>query len=589
MNRCRSLKGTTLVALCALLAPVVIHTTLDAQTPVRDSVARYGGLPIEVSRAVADVWNGANTKRVHGAYTLSAGDTVRGDLAVLDGPARIAGVITGQFVAINADVALDSSARIAGDITVVGGELNGRNKDAVNGQVRVWQSRLRYQERENAIVPVERNDAIGWQRWRRWPGVNDLQGSWGDLFVASAHTYNRVEGLPIVVGPRLRTRHGDTRVTVEAFGIFRTGDALSWEPANLGHRVRAEVRQGDAFAYTFGGRLFDEVVPVERWTLTDDEVGLGSVLFTRDFRDYYQHHGGAGYGALYGPAGTSITVSVGRERWGSRVARDPWSLIDNKDQWRINPAADAGLINVVTINGHLDTRNNDSRPRSGWFLDAQYERGDGDLTRIAPTTVDTRNTQLGDITYARAFVDVRRYNRLAPNTQLNLRVIAGGVLAGDQLPAQRRFSVSGADALPGYDFRAKVGDLDVGTCSSGPDADYTALGRPAQCDRMLLLQAEWKSDFHVALLHDSDNRGAIGRRLRADGEWVLFMDSGRGWLIGAGDDKLHYDKTALPALRTFRTDIGAGLDFGDFGVYIAQAVSDTQLKPNVFIRLGRRF
>jgi hypothetical protein len=105
----------------------------------------------------------------------------------------------------------------------------------------------------------------------------------------------------------------------------------------------------------------------------------------------------------------------------------------------------------------------------------------------------------------------------------------------------------------------------------------------------VLLQAEWKNDFQVSLVGDSDNRSAFARRLHAEGQWVLFMDSGRGWLVGAGNDKLHYGKTELPALRTFRTDLGAGLDFGNFGVYIAQSVSDTELKPNVFIRLGRRF
>jgi hypothetical protein len=577
-----------------LLLTAASPCALRAQVPDREpSMPRFGGLPPDVSRDVADRWNAPETKRVRGAFLLAVGDTVHGDVAVLDGPAHIAGVITGRFVAINADVVLENSARVGGDITVVGGELDGRAKADVSGQVRVWRSRLRYLEKANRIEVAEARVAAGrWQRWRRWPGDNDTQGAWGDLFAASAHTYNRVEGLPLIVGPRLRTRHGETRTTVEAFGIFRTGEQLSWEPANLGHRIRAELRQGERYGYTLGGRFYDEVVPVENWALRDDEVGLASALFTHDFRDYYQHHGGAGYGSVFGPGQSSITLAIAKERWGSRNARDPWSLINNGDHWRINPAADAGVMHLVTLNGHLDTRNNESRPTSGWFLDANYERGAGGLVRVAPTTLDTRNTLPGNITYARAFIDFRRYNRLAPNTQLNLRVVAGGVLAGDPLPAQRRLSVSGADALPGYDFRSKVGDTDVGTCSSGSDAAYTALGRPAQCDRMILLQAEWKSDFHVSLFSETGDRPRswlLGHRLRADGMWVVFMDSGRGWLVGAGNDDLHYDKSAWPMLRTWRSDIGGGLDFGNFGVYVAQAVSNTELKANVFVRLGRRF
>ena len=96
-------------------------------------------------------------------------------------------------------------------------------------------------------------------------------------------------------------------------------------------------------------------------------------------------------------------------------------------------------MNLLTVTGQLDTRNDTDRASSGWLLNAEYERGSGNLSTIAPTTFGTRTTVPGDITYARALLDFRRYNRLAPNTQLNVRMVAGGVLAGDQLPIQRRF------------------------------------------------------------------------------------------------------------------------------------------------------
>ncbi|MBC8088020.1 MAG: hypothetical protein H7Z40_12200 [Phycisphaerae bacterium] len=545
-------------------------------------------LPGNVAREVAERWNASDTRRVRGAFTLGLTDTLRGDLAVIGGPVRIAGVISGQLVIINADLTLEPSGRVTKDLTLVGGEVTGELPVSVAGEMRVWKARLIYQDEGERIAPVlSSDDEARWQRWRR---DYEEQGAWGDIFAASAHTYNRVEGLPLVIGPRLRTNHGDTRATVELFGIFRTGNELSWEGANLGHRLRGEVRQGRNSGFAIGGKLYDEVTPVERWALSDDEVGLASVLFTRDFRDYYQRHGGSGYATVFGPAQTSLTLSVGEERWGSRAARNPWSVFGSNDLWRANPRADHGLIQLVTVTGRLDTRNDDDRPRSGWLLSAEYERGSGTLTQIAPTTLGTRTTAPGDITYARALLDLRRYNRLAPNTQLNVRVVAGGVLAGDPLPAQRRFSVSGADALPGYDFRSKTGPTDVGTCASGSDSLYSALGRPAQCDRVLLVQAEWKSDFHFSLFGNDDaGWGLLNHRIRADGTWVVFMDSGRGWLIGDGESALHYGISSLPALDTWRTDVGAGLDFGSFGVYIAQSISDTNLKPNVFIRLGRRF
>jgi hypothetical protein len=53
----------------------------------------------------------------------------------------------------------------------------------------------------------------------------------------------------------------------------------------------------------------------------------------------------------------------------------------------------------------------------------------------------------GRTTYDRVFLDVRRYNRVSAEGQLNLRVVAGGWLSGDELPLQRRFSLVGTRAM----------------------------------------------------------------------------------------------------------------------------------------------
>ena len=63
---------------------------------------------------------------------------------------------------------------------------------------------------------------------------------------------------------------------------------------------------------------------------------------------------------------------------------------------------------------------------------------------------------------------------------------------------------------------------------------------------------------------------------------------GRGWLMGDRGD-LGAGTGRVPDIGTWRTDIGGGFDFGGFGVYVTQSVSENGLKPNVFVRLGRRF
>ena len=55
------------------------------------------------------------THRV-GDFTVAARDTVRGNLVVLDGTLRVAGVVTGTAVAVNGAVIVDSSGHVRGDV-----------------------------------------------------------------------------------------------------------------------------------------------------------------------------------------------------------------------------------------------------------------------------------------------------------------------------------------------------------------------------------------------------------------------------------------------------------------------------------------
>lgn len=550
----------------------------------RPADRRVGNVPRDVARDATTLYNAPTTKRVRGDFSLGVRDTVRGDLAVLEGSARIAGIITGQLVVINGDATLSSGARIEGALTVIGGTFESPDRTPVVGEIRVWSARLRFREAaDTLVVDSERELFARWSGWQR----DDPNGSRSDFFVTTAHTYNRVEGLPIYLGPRVRVRNGDTHVEAQLYGIFRTGQTIDWTEDNLGHRIKLELRQGKNAGLFVGVRAFNEVDAVESWQLTDTEVGLSSFVFTRDYRDYYERHGARGYLGAFGPGNTELKIGFGEERWSARRARNVPSLFNSDAGWRVNPRADEGVLQLLTVSGKLDTRNSAVDPRSGWLLNAEVERGNGTLNRTGLSTIDTRTTTTGDLAYTRGLVDLRRYNRLAPNAQLNLRVVAGGWLGGDALPMQRRFAVSGIDALPGFDFRQMVGDVDVGTCASGNPNVYAALGRPAQCERMFLLQAELKGDFRFGNVDSFGDRRWRAGKFSADGAWVLFANSGRGWLVNSNSAILTI--TGMPPVNTWRTDVGGGLDFGTLGVYVAKAVSQGHLPANVYVRLGRRF
>jgi hypothetical protein len=555
---------------------------------------QLGSVPPDVVREVTAVWNAPTTRRVRGDFALASRDTVRGDLAVLNGRVRLAGVVTGQVVVLNGDLVLIDGARIERALSIIGGAFESPERPDIGGEIRVWSAAYRYRDTGDSLA-AEFDVRDRWSRWVR----DDAPPSGGavrsNLLLTTAHRYNRVEGLPIYFGPRLASRAGNTQVRAELVGIFRTGDQLAWQRENLGHRVLFELRQGNRAGVAVGGRLFDEVDAVEQWQLTDNEIGLSTFLFSRDYRDYWQRHGGHGYVSVFAGSRAELRASYGEERWRSRRARNVPSLINDDVPWRVNPLADEGVLHLFTLSGTFDTRNSAQDPRTGWYLRGDYERGDGTLVAGPFVERATRPSapRGGATTYTRALFDLRRYNRLGPNASLNVRAVVGGWLSGDALPAQRRFSVSGIDALPGFDFRAPRRDADVGTCASENEFAYAARGRPARCDRMALLQAEWKGDFRLRPFGTDDNLGDrrwVLSRVQVDGAWVIFANTGRGWMVGPrGGDALFSPKGSVPPLRSWRTDLGGGLDFGTFGVYVAQAVSERGTSPNVYLRLGRRF
>jgi len=591
------------LVLAALLAPAPFApSTLRAQvrdtTAARDSAAAADSaaepldesqLPREVAREVVDLFNQPGTLRANGRLEIADEREVEGDVAVLNGPLTIAGKVTGRVVAVNADVMLAPTARIEGDLLVVGGVLEGREKAYVGGEIRVYRQVLRYREEGDQIVAERgRGDEDRWWRFRRRRGSSDR--SWNNLRFASARTYNRVEGLPIYLGPTIRQEVPWGRLSLDAFGILRTADNFRWDSDNLGHNIRAEVRVGGRPGLAVGGKLFDVVDGVENWQLTDTEVGLGSFFLHRDFRDYFNRHGASGYVALVAGEDVDLTFSLSDERQASRRLRDPFTLFRNQQVWRANPAVDDGRFHVANTTLRVDTRNDPEDPWSGWYIVADYERGAGDLSRTAVVDPAPGSPArlAGRVEYGRGFLDLRRYNRIAPNAQVNVRVVLGGWLDGDPLPLQRRLSVGGPGSLSGFDFRRTIGDTDVNQCTS--DVTRPAFGVIALCDRMALAQVEYRGDLRLdANLFGDDDDGGLTLGWHADGVWVLFADAGRGWLVGPRQGTLQYERDRLPSLGTFRTDLGLGLEFDPVGVYVAKSVSEAKQPANVFVRLRRRF
>ena len=576
----------------AALLPALFATPLTAQ----DSTATRDTLPHEIAEEAAQRFNAQGTRHVVGPLDLARDSAITGDVAVIAGPVTVAGHIAGNLTAINADVTLEPGARIDGDVLIVGGAPIVPKPDSISvaGASLVFAQHLHYHTDSTGVLIVDDADASkNW--WRRWLAVR-RKHSFNDFTITTAHTYNRVEGLPIYLGPTVHREMPWGSAGVDVLGIARTGDFVV-NARTFGYKVAGDAQIGHARdgSVTFTARAYKDVVPVESWQLSDGEVGLASFFFRRDYRDYFARHGASGSVAL-ADGYADLDLTVANEHWSSLSALDPIYIFRSAGSWRPNPELDDGTFTLVNANLQLDTRNDRNDPWAGWYVKGNVEYGTGRIgiygTRSPPPSPvlgvpgepiggRPESGRAAGTAYTRVFFDVRRYNRLGPTDQLNLRVVFGGSTNGP-LPLERRLSVGGPGTIPGFDFRTPGDDhTNVASCSTGPSPPA---GNPAQCDRVALAQVEFRHDLRVDI-------GPTGHGIgfHRDGAVVAFADAGRGWLVGRRAGDLRYPTNAFPAPSTFLTDVGVGLVIDPVGVYIAKGLSYIEERPHVEIRVQHRF
>jgi hypothetical protein len=440
-----------------------------------------------------------------------------------------------------------------------------------------------------AVVRAQGEDTVAVDTTAERLGLWARTSRGSGLIISSGKTYNRIEGLPVHIGPSFHDSAGAAEFNVSVLGIIRSANTFHWDSQNLGHRIMADMRVGRGRGYGLGVSSYDVIAPVESWQLPDPDASLAAFFGHRDFRDYFNRHGAKATATFNMSTRSSLSLDWSDERWSSAQVRSVLTIFGNGKAWRANPMVDAGRFHIGVARAFIDTRNDEINPSTGWLILAEYERGSGQVTTAGVSSPLARPFAPTELTYGRVLVDLRRYNRLSPTTWINGRLVLGGWMHGDQLPLERRFSVGGIGTIPGYDFRKyQPGTLDVSQCSDG---GAPPPGNPAQCERVALAQLEYRNELHSSFFDFLNSRPirlrGIGFTVRPTA--VAFVDAGRGWLVGPPSGTLQYSSRSFPRFGTFRTDVGLGLDLGILGVYVAKAVSTPKEPANVFLRVHRRF
>lgn len=574
-----------LVTIAAAVALAAACIAPIARAQGADTVPKE--LSYDDASEVAYLFNGVAGLRNTGATTVAAGDSVSGNVAVLWGPLTIAGTVHGSVIVVNGSVSIAPGAHVDKDVIVTGGTVTGADSTTVGGLVMVHPQSLRFRQAGNLIIAespegAEIADASWIKHWLR-RHVRQRHG-----FIVEGGPYNRVEGLPVILGPSIRQNTGIGVLRMSALGIYRSVDGFAWKGDNLGWNASTELTVGGARNVRFGIAGYDVVRPTESWEMRDLEVSIASFFLHRDYRDYYNTKGARGWVGVSDGHKLSLELGVRNERWEPRDAGNPYTVFRDGAHWRHNPQLDDGRLWIGELDFRLDTRNDADDPWTGWLIDASFEAGGTNALTLGPTSPIARDSASGAqrVRYTRLFADFRRYNRISPQSQLNLRLVVGGGLGGDPLPLERRFGLGGSGTLPGYDFRRSHSAPDVLACN---DDAVRVDGRPAQCDRMVLGQAEFRHDMRVRLFGRHDADGAQRYRVDKTLAMVIFADGGRGWVTGPRLGEIRYPRSAFPALDTFKYDAGGGVDLHWLGVYIAKSLTDWSNPANLVVRLRHRF
>lgn len=524
-------------------------------------------LPRQVAERVVEFYNSERTIRLHGRTFIPDGRRLDGDVAILGGPVELGGRVAGDLVVINGDVNLRPTASVDGDVTVVGGRATAAEGARVQGEIVSYTSVLVVQRSGDRLVLV----SVDERRRRRGRLFEfPVYGLGASDFLVTAGTYNRVEGLPISLGPRIVTG-GSNPLRAEFLGIYRTVSGFSLDREDLGYLVRARQYAGGRRSFWLEASFHSWIEPIESWGVSDLETALSTLFLHRDYRDHYERRGfgvAAAWAEEDGPA--SLRLEYRDERHASVAVRDssddPWTLSKNDEPFRPNPRIHGGDLRSLLLALTYDTRNDRSQPWTGWWVRASYEVAlGGDLSGREPD-------------FQHLFVDLRRYNRVSPSSGLDVRIVAGGRLGGSFLPAQRQHALGAEGSLPGY----QRFEFDCGVRDGGPLAPILFVPGYG-CERVFLFQAQYRGSprFRISWGGEPDEPGPDRFRLRLEPAFVIFYNAGAAW---NGEGFLDH----LTDTDNWAADVGVGVDFGGPGVYVALPLRKGAKGSNLFVRLARR-
>ncbi|HPG41727.1 MAG TPA: BamA/TamA family outer membrane protein [bacterium] len=427
-------------------------------------------------------------------------ELIKGSIEVIKGTLVLEGEVEGTVLVIFGDIELEPTALVRGDVISVEGVIWTKSGAQVDGDIiETGDSyKKRYQEyqstHERRSYIEKRSDRYEDQRYRRDRSGFGYFRKETDREPVYA-SYNRVDGFTVGLqfpgaGWWERNHH--------QFAILGKG-GYSFASKKSQYQIGLEKWLFIDSRFALGVEYHDMTDTEDRWLLSEMENSLAAGLVKEDFYDFYNRKGYSAYFSQYINRYLFIKAEYRDDDFSNLVNTTEWAVFGKNKEFRANPGAlPQGLVDQqlaeVTVPGveiepylnlksvagtvQFDTRDRDKNPGQGWLIEAFGERVGMD--------------EECDMQFERYILDIRRYQPLGWDENLNIR-LRGGTARGD-MPPMYWFDLGGISTLHGYKYKEFTGD------------------------RMVLANIEYRlgtSSSDWFFLDDFDV--------------VLFMDSGYAW------------------------------------------------------------
>lgn len=367
----------------------------------------------------------------NGNTEIALNDSVQTDLVVKNGNLTIYGTILGDVLVVNGDIELKSSAKVLGNVRAMNGSITKENGSFVEG----------YTE-QSASSGSKKHFRKNTYRTKYTYSFKPY--FWNDEDILDDNVlfrYNRVEGFFFGFGAEKKF-YWDGSKSVSGSGSFGYGFASHKWRLQLG--LDRQFAASNDVLYEAGGEVHSMTDSKDDWIMNLTENNLSALFFREDFKDYFQREGYSLHTARYtkdGDVTTMIDVRYLNDRYSSMDNNATWAVFGG-NSFRSNPLVNAGMMKSISIAGGLSTIEKYRYHSEGWNFYVKGEYGGNELG--------------GAFDFSQAVVDIRRFQPIFDDDQINLRIRAGS-LEGNPI-AQKIFELGGANTMPAFGFKEFSGN-----------------------------------------------------------------------------------------------------------------------------------